>query len=329
MNDDPDAPENAAIGAFLRAVREGDVGAVRAVLAADPTAVHATGPHPYWGGRPQAIHMAVEGGRPEMLDLILEAGADPNGVNAGYDHWSPLMLAMSEGREAMRRTLLDRGARIGLIEAMMMKDDALTARLLEPGVEALPEGPNRGSLLAFARTPWAIDRLLELGVDATMRDRWGASPIEAMSRLADGGRELVRHMMARGVTAEPQEFARMGDREALEDLAGSDPEILNRDAVMMGAVDFGRRDLVRWLLTQGASPNVRAAAQSRHTALHSAAWNGDLEMVRLLVEAGADVRARDEEHDATPEGWAETAVTVTGNPDCATVAAWLATRAGA
>jgi ankyrin repeat protein len=44
--------------------------------------------------------------------------------------------------------------------------------------------------------------------------------------------------------------------------------------------------------------------------LHSAAWNGDLPMVRLLVGAGADLAARDEEHDGTPLGWAEVAIDV-------------------
>ena len=47
-------------------------------------------------------------------------------------------------------------------------------------------------------------------------------------------------------------------------------------------------------------------------------------MVTLLVEAGADVAARDEEHDATPEGWAQTALEITRNPACAEVEGYLA-----
>ena len=107
-------------------------------------------------------------------------------------------------------------------------------------------------------------------------------------------------------------------------LIDADPAIAGADAVMMGAVDFGHHDLVRWLLGKGANVNARAAAQSRQTALHSAAWNGDLDMVQLLVEAGADPAARDTEYDGTPRGWAETSVTVTNNPKCGEVAAWLA-----
>jgi ankyrin repeat protein len=40
-------------------------------------------------------------------------------------------------------------------------------------------------------------------------------------------------------------------------------------------------------------------------ATHSAAAAGNLEMVRLLVELGADPRIRDTEFNATPQGWAQ------------------------
>src|SRR5207244_1809201 len=41
------------------------------------------------------------------------------------------------------------------------------------------------------------------------------------------------------------------------------------------------------------------------TPMHNAAASGDLEMVRLLVELGADPNVRDPRFDATPLGWAE------------------------
>jgi hypothetical protein len=47
-------------------------------------------------------------------------------------------------------------------------------------------------------------------------------------------------------------------------------------------------------------------------------------MVKLLIEAGADITARDPEHDNTPAGWAEVAIDVTNNPDCKDVADYLA-----
>jgi ankyrin repeat protein len=93
-------------------------------------------------------------------------------------------------------------------------------------------------------------------------------------------------------------------------------------------VDAGDLDLVRWLLTHGADVNARASGQSNQTALHNAAWNGDLEMTRLLVEAGADPHALDAQYRAPPWGWATTAIKVTNNPACQGVADWLAARDG-
>ena len=138
----------------------------------------------------------------------------------------------------------------------------------------------------------------------------------------------MARLVALGVAAPPHVYARLGDLPRLEQAFGRDPAGVRADDVLLAAVDGRHHDLVAWLLAHGASPDARASAQSRQTALHAAAWNGDLRMVALLVEAGADVAAKDEEHDATPRGWAETSVEVTRNPVCAEVARYLAGRAG-
>jgi ankyrin repeat protein len=314
-------PGEEEVAAFLRTIGEGDLEGVRAALAARPALVNAAGPHPYWGGRPQPLHVAIDGKRREMFDLLLAAGADVDGSNEGYDLWSPLMLTFARDREDMRRTLIERGARIGLVEAMLMKDDALVDRLLAQGLPAAI--PNGGSILAFARTPHAIDRLLALGAAAEAKDRWGTTPIQAMSRAGADGPALVGHMIRRGFAASPEGYGRLGDRAMLESLAEADPAAVVADAVLMAAVDRGHHALARWLIGRGANPNARTAALSRQTALHNAAWNGDLEMAQSLVAAGADIGARDGEHDATPLGWAETSIRISGNPGCPAVAAWL------
>lgn len=314
-----------AIAAMLRAVGTGQIDTVRAMLAAAPELINAVGPHPFWGGRPQPLHVSIETKRRDMFDLLLASGADINGSNEQYEYWSPLMLTFHWDQPDMRRVLRERGARTGLIEAMLMEDDALVEQMLRPGKSALPAiEPNGGSILAFARTPFAIDRLIDLGVSQDRKDRWDTTPIQAMSRLGPRGQPLVRHMVQRGVAIAPQEYARMGDKDTLAALIAAEPAIARSDAVMMGAVDFGHHDLVAWLLEQGANVNARTDWGSGHTALHSAAWNGDLRMARLLVEAGADIHARDPEHNNTPAGWAKVAIEVTNNPDCKEVADYLA-----
>jgi len=316
----------AETAAFLRAVGDGDVQHVRDLLAADPSLVTAVGPHPYWGGRPQALHVAIETKRGDMVGLLLDAGADPNGRNGEYDLWSPLMLAIHRDSPELQQELIARGARIGLAEALMMKDDVAVDALLANGLP--PLAPNGGSILAFARTPYAIDQLLALGAPIDRQDRWGVTPVEAMSRVGPDGGLLVRHMMSRGAVPEPRQFASMGDRDMLAALAETDPSVARRDDVLLAAVEGGHQELVRWLLSTGANANAREAARSRQSALHNAAWAGDLDMVQLLAEHGADLLARDAEHNATPRGWAETGATITNNPRCMDVAAWLHAQGG-
>ncbi len=214
---------------FLRRVGEGDETAVRAALAATPGLVNAVGPHPFWGGRPQPLHVAIETNRPAMVRLLLRQGADVNGNNAEYLHWSPLLLTYHRRQPAVRRALLRRGARIGLVEALVMGDDRRVLRMLRAGRPALPaEAPNGGSLLMFARAPRAIDRLLELGVPLDRKDRWGATPLEAFSRMGPRGRPLVRHLARRGVAVEPEASARMNDRKQLAALLVANPERVRR-----------------------------------------------------------------------------------------------------
>jgi ankyrin repeat protein len=300
----------------------GELEAVRAALEAAPQLVHAVGPHPFWGGRPQALHVAIETGRRELLELLLERGADVNGRNEQYDHWSPLMLSLNRNRVEMREELLRRGARVGLIEALMMGDDARVDALLDES--GLPDlVPNGGSLLAFARTTHAIDRLIALGANTEAKDRWGTTPIESLSRLGAHGMSLVRHLIARGVPAAPKEHARLGDLETLAAMYEKDPAAVRLDSVLLGAVDFRHHALAEWLLAHGSNANARAEAQSHQTALHSAAWNGDLRMVQILVAAGADPALIDDEHQTTPLVWAETSAEVTNNPKCTEVAEYL------
>ena len=195
--------------------------------------------------------------------------------------------------------------------------------MLRQGKSALPPGPNGGSILAFARTPYAIDRLLELGAPVDIKDRWETTPMEAFSRLGPRGQQLVEHLHARGVAAPPEVHARVGDQDSIARMLDATPHLIENDDIVLAAVEFGHHALTRWLLDRGANPNARSRIGSQGTALHSAAFEGDMEMVKLLVAAGADIYAIDPEHRGTPEGWARASIEITNNPQCVAVADYL------
>ena len=60
--------------------------------------------------------------------------------------------------------------------------------------------------------------------------------------------------------------------------------------------------------------------------LHSAAWEGDLPIVKLLVKLGANVHAEDDEYSATPTGWAQHAAQNFDRAACVEVAGYLQQR---
>ncbi len=320
---DARAPADDEVAAFLRHVGAGRIEEIKAAIAKSPAIVNAVGPHPFWGGRPQALHVSIETGRRDVFDLLLASGADINGDNHLYEHWSPLMITYDKQRPDMRETLLARGAQIGVVEALMAGDDEAVRRMLQRGRAALPPGPNGGSILAFARTPYAIDRLLALGAPIDVKDRWETTPMEAFSRLGPRGQPLVEHLRNRGVAAPPEAYARVGDKEAIAKMLAADPHLIENDDILLAAVEFGHRDLARWLIDRGANPNARSRIGSEGAALHSAAFEGDLEIVKLLVAAGADIRALDREYQGTPESWARAAIEITNNPQCEVVAEYL------
>jgi ankyrin repeat protein len=319
-----DAIDDASIAQFLRDVRSGNSDAVRTALLAKPALVNAKGPHPHWGGRPQPLQMAIEGRTREVFDLLLAAGADVNGSGASYEHWSPLMLTEGDDVSGMRAELLKRGAKVGLAEALVLGDDERLDEILRGGRGVVAKrAPGGGSWLIHARTVHAIDRLLALGVPTDAPDVWKMTPIETYSRLGARGQVLLRHLRQRGAGVSPVEFARLGDRQTLASLVDSDSTIARDDEVFIAAIESGNTDLVEWLLGKGANPNARTGHGSQSTALHGAAWLGDLRMAKLLVAAGADVNGRDVEHRNTPSGYARVSLKITRNPKCIAVAEYL------
>ena len=86
-----------------------------------------------------------------------------------------------------------------------------------------------------------------------------------------------------------------GDVTVLDEFDGAPPA-----GLVERAADYGRWELVVGLVERGAPLTT-----SGRTALHTAAGAGELGVVRVLVDRGADPTVADPEYHATPLGWAE------------------------
>ncbi|SDO53905.1 Ankyrin repeat-containing protein [Nakamurella panacisegetis] len=72
----------------------------------------------------------------------------------------------------------------------------------------------------------------------------------------------------------------------------------------------GSQDGIKLLLANGFDVNAKGrqelpVEQERETALHVAAGEGDVDLVRVLLAAGADPSALDRRFQVTPLQWAQ------------------------
>ncbi|MGE3268463.1 MAG: ankyrin repeat domain-containing protein [Chloroflexota bacterium] len=96
-----------------------------------------------------------------------------------------------------------------------------------------------------------------------------------------------------------------GDRAEVASILDAEPSLLqaartHEPHLMVRAVEIGRAAALRLLVELGFDVN----AMQRASALHEAAWRGNLELVQVLLDLGADLTLRDHAFNATPEDWA-------------------------
>ncbi len=240
-----------------------------------------------------------------LARLLLAAGADPNDAQALYNR-------------------------------MFRPDDHHLELLFAHGLGTGDGGPWKRRLGRAAMAPsemlevqlgWAVmhgmDARVELlvthGVDPDTRvEMYGVSGVSAHTAALTSGHPGTAQLLVRlgaGVDDVPAP-----ERVVAAVLAGDAIDAIDEDEV--AAAVTARPGLVAWAAQLGDLDAVRRAVrlgwdvdrrartdvpsdQEWQTGLHAAAGSGDVAMVRLLLDLGADPGVRDRRFDATPLDWAE------------------------
>lgn len=161
----------------------------------------------------------------------------------------------------------------------------------------------------------------ECGVQIEMIDLLideGAQPGGGMGALAHGNIAAAERLIARGGKLTLAAAVGLDRIEDVKRLAFDDNELT---VAITAAAFYGKADMISYLLGIGASPNGYPATasgfHSHATPLHQAVYSGSLVCVKLLVEAGADLQAKDKVYDGTPLGWALYTPTEEGSDEAA------------
>jgi uncharacterized protein len=159
--------------------------------------------------------------------------------------------------------------------------DAITARDLEAARAALAQNPAA-----------AVRDVSPEGTPAVCLAMYYRQP------------ELAEAIAAAKGDLDIHEAAIMGRTARVRALLDADPSLVNArsadDAYPLGlAAYFRHPDTARLLLDRGADQNRAGMGAMKVTALHAAVSSGQTEIVRWLLDAGADVNAR-QQMDYTP-----------------------------
>jgi ankyrin repeat protein len=236
-----------------------------------------------------------------LARLLLDAGADPNDGQALYNR-------AGDGQEDWVSLLLEFGLGTG--------DGGPWRRLLGERQDS-PRAMIEDLLMAAAGHGFTdrVRRLLARGVDPEGRGSrhpiyQGRSPVQEAA-LA-GHMDVVSLLVGAGASWEHDQVdelvatAMAGDRDTVKCLLAADSGLRERAIdrcpdQLVRAAEQNRDEAVALLIELGFDVNAR----SRTAPLHEAAMRGNVRVIRLLVDHGADPNIHDTGYDATPAGWAE------------------------
>jgi ankyrin repeat protein len=285
------------------------------------------------GDNTYAMHWVAAQGNLEMVRKLADAGGDV--IGEGDDHaggviaWASCWEGCNDDKHrAVVDFLISRGARHHIFSAVAMNLADEVRRIVSSDPSALNQRQSRNennrTPLHFAvamNRPQMVDLLLGLGADPLAVDG-GGMPVAVYAADREIDLPVMRriHEMtlgevdsaARGhrpLNVGPMDLVAataLRDWDTASRLAVANPQLIDKGGALHLLSKRGDTTAVEWLLEHGANPNALWAHWDADvTPLHLAAAQGHAEVVRALLNAGADSKIRDSKHDGDAFGWAE------------------------
>ena len=223
---------------LFQAIRRGEISAIRKVLDRDPKLIGTVDEN----GSTPLILAAYWAGAAEVKELLAR-GADPNAKN---DSGVAALIPATDNLESTRM-LVEAGAE----------------------VNARTEAGDTALIVAAQRAGAArvVGYLLDKGANLKTSTNDGAT---ALHRAAEcGDVDVLKLLVDKGADVDAQRKSPFGGQSPLA-----------------SAVVFGHGTAVRYLLSKGAKANIGDAGLSR------AVFQGNVEIVKALLEAGVEVKNR-------------------------------------
>jgi ankyrin repeat protein len=148
----------------------------------------------------------------------------------------------------------------------------------------------------------AIERLLDSDPALASGAEGGVSYV--LLALYNSKPDMARVLIDRGARLSFHDACAAGENARAKEMLRGDPSLRDQRSgdgyPPLGlAIFFGNRDFAKFLIEEGADVNAAATNPQRVTPLHAAAAVCDHELIRILLDRGADPDAR-QQSDYTP-----------------------------